>query len=47
MTDNTTYRVTIDTDACQGIFACLVRDERFVESAEGLATFDASAVDAV
>jgi ferredoxin len=37
------YRVTIDTDACEGIFACLVRDERFVESAEGLATFDAEA----
>ncbi|WP_246986736.1 ferredoxin [Halorientalis marina] len=36
------YRVTIDRDACDGIFACLTRDERFVEDAEGLATFDAA-----
>jgi len=35
------YRVTIDTDACEGIFACLVRDDRFVESDEGLADFEA------
>jgi len=35
------YRVTIDREACDGIFACLTRDERFVEGAEGLATFDA------
>ena len=28
------YRVTIDREACDGVFACLVRDDRFVESAE-------------
>lgn len=36
----TRYRVTVDTDACDGIFACLARDPRFVESDEGLATVD-------
>lgn len=35
-----TYRITIDKDACTGIFACLVRDERFVEDEDGLATLD-------
>jgi ferredoxin len=35
------YRVTIDREACDGIFACLTRDERFVEDGDGLATFDA------
>lgn len=34
------YRVTIDKDACDGIFACLARDSRFVEDADGLATID-------
>jgi len=34
----TEYRVTLDRDACEGIFACLVRDERFREAADGLAT---------
>ncbi|MFB6220009.1 MAG: ferredoxin [Halolamina sp.] len=34
------YRITIDTDACDGIFACLTRDDRLVESADGLATVD-------
>jgi ferredoxin len=34
------YRVTIDKDACEGIFACLVRDDRFVEAEDGLAGFD-------
>ena len=34
------YTVTIDRDACDGIFACLVRDDRFVESAEGLAAIE-------
>jgi len=28
------YTITIDREACDGIFACLVRDDRFVESAE-------------
>jgi ferredoxin len=32
------YRITIDRDACDGIFACLVRDERFREDDDGLAT---------
>jgi len=35
------YRVTIDTDACEGIFACLVRDDRFVEREDGLAGLEA------
>jgi ferredoxin len=34
------YRVTIDREACEGIFACLVRDDRFVEAADGLADID-------
>ena len=33
----TEYRVRLDREACEGIFACLVRDERFVEAADGLA----------
>ncbi|WP_336363564.1 ferredoxin [Halalkalicoccus salilacus] len=37
------YRVTIDTDACEGIFACLTRDPRFVEADDGLATIDPDA----
>jgi len=28
------YRISIDREACDGVFACLVRDDRFVESAE-------------
>ncbi|TKX77495.1 ferredoxin, partial [Halorubrum sp. SD626R] len=31
------YTVTVDRDACDGVFACLVRDPRFVEDDEGLA----------
>jgi ferredoxin len=34
------YRVTIDRAACDGVFACLVRDPRFVEDAAGLAAVD-------
>jgi ferredoxin len=30
-------RITLDRDACEGVFACLVRDDRFVEAADGLA----------
>ena len=37
------YRVTIDKDACDGIFACLTRDPRFVEDEDGLATIDPAA----
>ena len=41
------YRVTVDLDACDGVFACLVRDDRFVESEKGLATFDPEAAESV
>jgi ferredoxin len=34
------YRITIDREACDGVFACLVRDGRFAEDGEGLATLD-------
>ena len=34
------YRITIDRDACDGVFACLVRDDRFVEDGEGLAAIE-------
>jgi ferredoxin len=37
------YRVTIEKDACDGIFACLTRDPRFVEADDGLATVDPEA----
>ncbi len=40
------YRVEIDTDACEGIFACLVRDDRFVEREDGLAGIDAGTAEA-
>jgi ferredoxin len=41
------FRVTVDTDACAGIFACLVRDDRLVEGADGLVTFDPAAAERV
>jgi ferredoxin len=31
------YTVTLDRETCDGIFACLVRDDRFVEAEDGLA----------
>jgi len=34
----TEYLVRLDREACEGIFACLVRDDRFVEGEDGLAT---------
>jgi ferredoxin len=37
------YRVELDLTACDGIFACLVRDDRFVEDESGLATIDPAA----
>lgn len=37
------YRITIDREACDGVFACLTRDPRFVEGEEGLATVDPEA----
>jgi ferredoxin len=36
--DPAEYRVRLDRAACEGVFACLVRDGRFVEAADGLAT---------
>lgn len=41
------YRAAVDLDACDGVFACLVRDDRFVESDEGLADFDADDAESV
>ncbi|ELZ14383.1 hypothetical protein C478_07157 [Natrinema thermotolerans DSM 11552] len=37
------YEVTIEKAACDGIFACLTRDPRFVEGEDGLATVDPDA----
>lgn len=37
---STEYRIKLDRDACEGIFACLVRDDRFVEATDGLATLE-------
>jgi ferredoxin len=34
----TEYEITVDLAACDGIFACLVRDDRFEESEDGLVT---------
>ena len=36
----TEYRIRLDRGACEGVFACLVRDDRFVEAADGLAAVD-------
>lgn len=32
------YEITVDLGLCDGIFACLVRDDRFEESEDGLVT---------
>ena len=32
------YEITVDLELCDGIFACLVRDDRFEESEDGLVT---------
>jgi ferredoxin len=40
MSDTDTYDVTVDREACDGVFACLVRDPRFVEDDDGLASVD-------
>ena len=37
------YEVTVEKAACDGIFACLTRDPRFIEGADGLATIDPDA----
>ena len=34
------YCVRLDRGACEGIFACLARDDRFVEASDGLATVE-------
>jgi len=40
----TTYEITLHKAPCDGIFACLTRDPRFVEDdADGLATIDPEA----
>lgn len=39
----TRYEVTVEKAACDGIFACLTRDPRFVEGEDGLATIDPDA----
>ena len=33
----TEYELHLDRAACDGVFACLVRDDRFVEADDGLA----------
>lgn len=38
--ESTAYRVSVDLNACDGVFACLVRDGRFVEADDGLVGFD-------
>ena len=38
----TEYEVQLNRSACDGVFACLVRDDRFVEASDGLATIDSS-----
>lgn len=37
------YEVTLEKEVCDGIFACLTRDPRFVEDEDGLATIDPDA----
>jgi ferredoxin len=34
----TEYQVRLDREICEGVFACLVRDDRFLEASDGLAT---------
>ena len=34
------YRITIDREACDGVFACLVRDDRFIEFSDGLPSIE-------
>ncbi|AQL43974.1 ferredoxin [Halorientalis sp. IM1011] len=37
------YTITLDRAACDGIFACLVRDDRFTEREDGLAGIEETA----
>lgn len=39
----TEYQIRLDRSVCDGVFACLVRDERFVEATDGLVAIDGSA----
>ncbi len=32
----TEYEITVDLELCDGVFACLVRDDRFEEAEDGL-----------
>lgn len=32
------YRIAVDLETCDGVFACLVRDGRFQEAEDGLVT---------
>jgi ferredoxin len=34
----TEYQIRLDREVCDGVFACLVRDDRFIEASDGLAT---------
>ncbi|PSQ03690.1 ferredoxin [Halobacteriales archaeon QS_6_71_20] len=47
MSEPASYTVTVDRDACDGVFACLVRDPRFVEADDGLAGIDAADAESV
>ncbi|WP_435064233.1 ferredoxin [Halobaculum sp. EA56] len=47
MSEPASYTVTVDRDACDGVFACLVRDPRFVEDDDGLAAVDAADAESV
>ncbi|MXR50001.1 ferredoxin [Halovenus sp. WSH3] len=40
----TSYKIRLDRGACDGIFACLVRDDRFAEADDGLATIDVDGI---
>ncbi|MFC6824911.1 ferredoxin [Halopelagius fulvigenes] len=42
----TEYRIRLDRRACEGVFACLVRDGRFAEASDGLATIAGAERDA-
>jgi ferredoxin len=39
------YTIALDRAACDGIFACLVRDDRFTEREDGLAGIEGEAAD--
>jgi ferredoxin len=39
----TEYRIRLDRERCDGVFACLVRDDRFIEADDGLATIEGGA----